>query len=95
MNRGARYHRLFQEKGFPQVGDMVRCRSTGDPWRVLQREVWRRLEANSVNWKAVITPTFYFLIWRMQEGVPMGVGDLRGCLYTLEDNGFAQDWDQN
>jgi hypothetical protein len=31
----------------------------------------------------------------MQEGVPMEVGDLRGCLYTLEDNGFAQDWDQN
>jgi hypothetical protein len=40
-----------------------------------------------------MVPCIYLLFWKVEEGVPPGVGRMMGFEYTLYDNTFALNWD--
>ena len=87
------YEEIFQKKGFPRTGEVVRCRRSGALWRVMEREVWRRLEVDPITGEERIVPLFYFSLWRLQEGVPPRVGEMLGFLVHPETDNFAERWE--
>jgi hypothetical protein len=87
------FEKILHQKGIPMVGSMVRCRKTNSLWRVMEREVWRRVEHDPDTAEPHVVPTFYLSFWRIQTGVPRGVGKMLGHLYTLSDNSFEANWE--
>lgn len=88
------YGEILREKGIPPVGETVRCRQTGALWRIMDREVWQRAEEDPLTRELQIVPCFYVSFWRIEDGVPPGVGQMLGQLYTLNDgDNFACHWE--
>ncbi len=93
MKSGARgYEEIFRQNRFPLTGEIVRCRKSGTLWRVMERELWQRLEEDSLTGESRIVPLFYFSLWRLQEGVPLRVGEMQGYLCRRREI-FAADWE--
>ncbi len=87
------FEAILREKGVPRVGAVVRCRKHNSLWRVMDREVWRRVEEDPLTREARVVPTFYVSFWRIEPGVPPGVGRMLGHLYTLNDDSFSSTWE--
>jgi hypothetical protein len=87
------FEELFQGQGLPEAGSVVRCRRTNSLWRVMERAVWRWVEEHPESDEALVVPSFYLSFWRIEAGVPPGVGQMLGHLYYLNDNSFAAKWE--
>jgi hypothetical protein len=87
------FEELFQGQGLPEAGSVVRCRRTNSLWRVMERAVWRWVEEHPESHEALMVPSFYLSFWRIEAGVPPGVGQMLGDLYYLNDNSFAAKWE--
>ena len=89
-----KYEEIIRQKGLPEVGQVVRSKRYGTIWRVLEkREVWQNIADDPETQEPPITPAIYLAYWRLQEGVPPGVGKMLGYLYTLYDNTFEANWE--
>ncbi len=86
------YEEIFRQNRFPKTGEIVRCRKSGTLWRVMEREVWQKLEEDPLTGESFIVPLFYFSFWRLQDGVPPRVGEMLGYLCHPEDN-FTDNWE--
>lgn len=87
------YDEVFRQRGIPRTGEVVRCRQSGSLWRVLEREVWQRLEEDPVTGEDRVVPLFYLSFWRVQDGVPPRVGEMQGFLFHPADDNFASNWE--
>ncbi len=86
------YEEIFRQNRFPRTGEIVRCRKSGTLWRVMEREVWQKLEEDPLTGESFIVPRFYFSFWRIQDGVPPRVGEMLGYLFHPEDS-FTDNWE--
>ncbi len=86
------YEEIFRQNRYPKTGEIVRCRKTGALWRVMEREVWQRIEVDPLTGEDLLVPCCYFSFWRLQEGVPPRVGEMLGYLCHGRDD-FAADWE--
>jgi hypothetical protein len=84
---------FFRQNRFPKTGEVVRCRKSGTLWRIMEREVWQKVEEDPLTGESWIVPFFYFSFWRIQDGVPPRVGEMLGYLYHPEDDNFADNWE--
>jgi hypothetical protein len=84
---------LLVRQGLPGIGTVVRCRTSNSLWRVIDREVWRRVEHDPETDEDQVVPTFYLSFWRIEPGVPPGVGQMLGRLYYPDDKSFAASWE--
>jgi hypothetical protein len=84
---------LIRHTGLPGVGTIVRCRKTNSLWRVMERAIWRRLEHDPHTDEDLVVPTVYLSFWRIEAGVPPGVGKMLGHLYPLNDDSFEANWE--
>jgi hypothetical protein len=87
------YEEIFRENRFPKTGEVVRCRQSGTLWRVMEREIWQKVEEDSLTGESWIVPYCYFSFWRIQDGVPPRVGEMLGYLCNPEDDNFAATWE--
>ena len=87
------YEKIFRENRFPKTGEVVRCRKSGTLWRVMEREVWQKVEEDPLTGESQIVPFCYFSFWRIQDGVPPRVGEMLGYLCNPEDDDFADTWE--
>lgn len=87
------YEEIFRQNRFPKTGEVVRCRKSGTLWRIMEREVWQKVEDDPLTGESLIVPFFYFSFWRIQDGVPPRVGEMLGYLCLPEDDHFAEDWE--
>jgi hypothetical protein len=87
------FEEIFNQQGIPMVGALVRCRRNNSLWRIMEREVWRRVEHDPDTAEPHVIPTFYLSFWRIETGVPPRVGQMLGHLYTLGDNSFDAYWE--
>jgi hypothetical protein len=87
------YQKIISEKGLPSVGQTVRSKKFGTVWRVLEKkEIWRNIDPDPQTNEPRMVPAIYLLFWRVQDGVPPGVGKMMGFEYTLYDNTFKLNW---
>ena len=84
---------IFRQNGFPKTGEVVRCRQSGILWRIMEREVWQKVEEDPLTGESLIVPFCYFSFWRIQDGVPPRVGEMRGYLCNPEEDNFAETWE--
>ena len=89
--RGA--EEIFCQNRFPKTGEVVRCRKSGTLWRVMEREVWQKVEEDPLTGETRIVPFCYFSFWRIQDGVPPRVGEMLGYLCNPQDDNFADNWE--
>jgi hypothetical protein len=83
------YEEIVQQKGLPEVGRVVRSKTHGTLWRVMEkREVWQNIETDPHTNQSRMVPAIYLVYWRQREGVQPGIGRMLGYLYTLYDNTF-------
>jgi len=88
------YQEIIRQKGLPKVGQIVRSKQYGTFWRVLEkREVWQNIADHPQTKQPRMVPAIYLCYWRLQEGVPPGVGRMMGYTYTLLDNSFETAWE--
>ena len=88
------YEEIVQQKGLPEVGQVVRSKTYGTLWRVMEkREVWQNTEPDPRTGNPCMVPAIYLVYWRQRDGVQPGVGRMLGYLYTLYDNTFEVNWD--
>lgn len=88
------YDEIVQEKGLPAVGQVVRSKKYGTLWRILEkREIWQSIEDDPATKEPRIIPSVYLCFWKVQEGMPPGVGKMMGYTYTLYDNTFEANWE--
>ena len=88
------YGEIVRQKGLPEVGQIVRSKKHGTLWRTMEkREVWQNIEPDPKSGETRMVPAIYLAYWRIQEGVPPGVGKMMGYLYTLYDNTFEANWE--
>jgi len=88
------YKEIMRKKGLPDVGQVVRSKKFGTLWRVMEkRESWQTIDDDPQTKQPRMIPAIYLAYWRITEGVPPGVGQLRGYLYTLYDNTFELNWE--
>jgi hypothetical protein len=89
------YDEIIREKGLPNVGETVRSKKYKTLWRVLEkREVWQNIDPDPKTGEPRMIPAIYLAYWKIQEGIPPGVGKMMGYLYTLYDNTFALNWEK-
>lgn len=89
------YEEIISQKGLPQVGETVRSKKYGTLWRVLEkREVWSNIDPDPQSGEPRMVPAIYLNYWKIQDGVPPGVGKMMGYLYTLYDNTFEANWEK-
>ena len=85
---------VIREKHLPKVGDTVRSKKCGTPWRVIEkREVWLNTSDDPPTGEYRATPAIYLCYWRVQEGKPPGIGKMLGYAYSLHDNTFDANWE--
>lgn len=88
------YEEIIRQKGLPDVGQIVRSKKYGTIWRVIEkREVWQNITDDPRTKEPRMVPAIYLCYWRLQEGVPPGVGKMMGYTYTLLDNTFETSWE--
>jgi hypothetical protein len=88
------YEEIIQQKGLPSVGQTVRSKKCGTIWRVMKKwEVWQNIDPDPQTGDPRMIPAIYLSYWRIQEGVPPGVGRMMGYTYTLYDNSFEANWE--
>jgi hypothetical protein len=88
------YEKIIRQKGLPDVGQTVRRKQLATLWRVMEkRELWQDIEDDPNTRQPRMVPAVYVCYWRMQEGVPPGVGRMMGYTYTLYDNTFESNWE--
>jgi len=88
------YEEIIRQKGLPDVGQIVRHKKYGTFWRVLEkREVWQNVADDPRTQQPRMVPAIYLCYWRIQAGVPPGVGRMMGYTYTLLDNTFEATWE--
>ncbi len=88
------YAEIMRKKGLPRVGQTVRNKKYGTLWRIMEkREVWQTIEDDPQTKEPRMVPAIYLAFWRVQPGVPPGVGRMTGFLYTLYDNTFEVNWE--
>jgi len=88
------YQEIIRQKGLPTVGQIVRSRKHGTCWRVIEkREVWQNIADDPLTKQPRMVPAIYLCYWRIQKGVPPGVGTMMGYTYTLLDNSFEATWE--
>jgi hypothetical protein len=96
MRRAAmkEYEEIIRQKGLPSVGQTVRSKKYGTIWRIMKKwEVWQNINPDPQTGEPRMIPAIYLSYWRIQEGVPPGVGRMRGYTYTLYDNTFEAKWE--
>jgi hypothetical protein len=85
---------ILRQKALPNVGQTVRSKRYGTPWRVMEkREVWQTIDDDPQTNEPRIVPAIYLAFWRIQEGMLPGVGKMMGFMYTLYDNTFELNWE--
>ena len=87
------YEEIFSQNSFPKTGEVVRCRKSGTLWRIMEREVWQKVEEDPLTGQSRIVPFFYFSFWLIQDGVLPRVGEMLGYLCHPEDDNFADNWE--
>jgi hypothetical protein len=87
------YEAVFQEKGLPRTGEIVRRKECGTLWRVMEREVWQWIEEDHRSGEDLVVSLIYISFWRIQEGVPPRVGQMLGYLWRPTDDDFASVWE--
>ncbi len=88
------YEEIIRQKGLPNVGHTVRSKKYGTIWRVMKKwEVWQNIDPDPKTCEPRMIPAIYLSYWRIQEGVPPGVGRMMGYTYTLHDNTFEAIWE--
>ena len=88
------YDEIVQQKGLPEVGQVVRSKAYGTLWRVMEkREVWQNIEPDPNTSNPRMVPAIYLVYWRQRTGVQPGVGKMLGFLYTLYDDTFEVNWE--
>jgi len=88
------FDEIVRLKGLPNVGQTVRSKDFGTLWRVMEkREIWQSSEDDPQTQEPRLVPAIYICYWRVQEGVPPGVGKMMGYTYTLYDNTFEAHWE--
>lgn len=88
------YDEIIQQKSLPRMGQTVRSKKYGTLWRVIKNwEVWQNIDPDLKTVEPRMTPAIYLSYWRIQEGVPAGVGRMMGYTYTLYDNTFEANWE--
>jgi hypothetical protein len=88
-----RLNEIFRSQGLPEAGSVGRCRKTNSLWRVMEREVWRWVAEHPERQEALVVPSFSLSFWRIENGVPPGVGQMLGHLYRPNDNACAANWE--
>ncbi len=73
---------MFRGQGLPEAGSVVRCRRTNSLWRVMEREVWHWVEEPPEGDAALVVPSSYLSFWRIEAGVPPGVGQMLDIFIT-------------
>jgi len=87
------FQEIMKQKGLPRVGQTVRSKKYGTRWRIMEkREAWQTIEDDPTTGEPRLVPAIYLAFWKVQDGVPPGVGRLTGYLYTLYDNTFESNW---
>ena len=84
---------VLRRYGLPGAGAVVRRRENNSLWRVMTRELWRLAERDPETDEEQIILRFYLSFWRIETGVPPGVGQMLGNLYSFQDNSFEADWE--
>ncbi|MCU0591915.1 MAG: hypothetical protein MUC57_10625 [Desulfobacterales bacterium] len=85
---------VIREKHLPKVGDTVRSRKFGTPWRVIEkREVWLNASDDPPIGEYRAIPAIYLCFWRVREGRQPGIGKMLGYAYSLHDNTFDENWE--
>lgn len=88
------FEEIIRQKGLPEVGQVVRSKKYGTLWRVMEkREVWQNIDPDPKTGEPRMVPAIYLNYWKIQEGVPPGVGKMMGYMYTLYDNTFEANWE--
>ena len=87
------FEEIFRGQGLPEAGSVVRCRRTNSLWRVMERQVWRWVEEHPESAEALVVRSFYLSFWRIEAGVPPGVGQMLGHLYHPNDKSFSANWE--
>ena len=88
------YEEIMRKKRLPSVGQTVRSKRYGILWRIMEkREVWQTIDDDPQTREPRLVPAIYLAFWRVREGVPPGVGNMMGYLYTLYDNTFEVNWE--
>ena len=86
---------VIREKHLPKVGDTVRSRKFGTPWRVIEkREVWLNASDDPPTGEYRAIPAIYLCYWRVHEGQQPGIGKMLGYAYSLHDNTFEANWER-
>jgi hypothetical protein len=88
------YEEIIRQKGLPDVGQTLLHKKYGTLWRIIEkREVWQNIADDPRTKQPRMVPAIYLCYWRLQEGVPPGVGIMMGYTYTLLDNTFEANWE--
>ncbi|MEW6386231.1 MAG: hypothetical protein AB1491_01755 [Thermodesulfobacteriota bacterium] len=88
------YEEIIRQKGLPNLGQTVHSKKYGTIWRVMKKwEVWQNIEPDPKTGEPRMIPAIYLSFWRIQPGVPLGVGRMVGYTYTLYDNSFEANWE--
>ena len=88
------FEEIMRKKGLPRVGQTVRSKKYGTLWRIMEkRESWQTIEDDPDTKEPRLIPAIYLAFWRVQDGVPPGVGKMMGYLYTIYDNTFEANWE--
>lgn len=85
---------MKKKKRLPRVGQTVRSKKYGTRWRIMEkREAWQSIEDDPTTREPRLVPAIYLVFWKVQDGMPPGVGKMMGYLYTLYDNTFETNWE--
>ncbi len=87
------YQEILRKKDVPQTGEVVRCKESGSLWRVMEREVWQKVEEDPVTGGNRLVSSIYLSFWLIQAGVPPRVGQMLGYLYNSSMEDFFQHWE--
>ncbi len=87
------YEEILRQKEFPQTGEVVRCKESGSLWRVMEREIWQKVEEDPVTGENRLVSAIYLSFWLIQAGVPPRVGKMLGYLYNSSMEEFSQHWE--
>lgn len=86
---------VIREKRLPRVGDTVRSKKYGTPWRVVEKkEVWLNTSDDPETGDMRVMPAIYLCYWRVREGKQPGIGKMLGYAYSLHDNTFDANWER-
>jgi len=87
------HNEVVKFKHLPRVGQIVRSKAHGSLWRVIsKKEVWQSTSDDPETGEPRLLPAIHLTYWKIQKGVPPGVGKMLGYVYTMHDNTFGTNW---